>query len=253
MFLLKNSFKWSLLKKPALILVTELVIFCKDTSIFNLDSKKTLFFNLCRVKSICILYVNLIYAYIFKSTAIFNKTTKKLKKCNSRILINTTLNKIQSIFNYSASAIDLNSNFNESSTVFYFLLNSNNPLKIIKGGGGKNINVTTFFRVKELEIRENIVNKANNALNMVLDNIICLFRVFLFFLTDFYCLIFFILIENKSIFLSIIANFISSTNVLSFNTSSNNTNKFNNTAKNINKALNILILAIKKNLCLVIL
>ena len=138
MFLLKNSFKWSLLKKLDLILVTELVIFCKDTPIFNLDSKKTLFFNLCRAKStIYISYVKLIHAYIVKSTAIFNKTTKKIEKCNSRILINTTLNKIQSIFNYSASAIDLNSNFNESSTVFSFLINSNNPLKIIKGGGEK--------------------------------------------------------------------------------------------------------------------
>lgn len=211
-------FKIFLLKKYTLTVIILIDMLFKDNSAFNR-------------------YNELIYSNIF------NKTTKntKNKDFSGKIFNNITLNKIQSIFNYCALAIGLNSNFNESSTMFYFLINSNNPLKIIKGGG--NINVNTFFRVWELEIRG---CKLGNALNMVLSNIICLFLVFLFFLADFYCLIFFILIENKSMFLSIIANFISFTNVFSFNTSSNNTNKFNNIVKNTNKALNILDLAIKR-------
>ena len=114
MFLLKNIFKSFLLKKFALTMKIVLSIPCKDTTTG--------------------IYKKPIYS---KKTSFFNKAIKNLKnKNNSRIFNNTTLNKIQSIFNYSALAIDLNSNFNESSTVFSFLINSNNPLKIIKGGGG---------------------------------------------------------------------------------------------------------------------
>ena len=89
----------------------------------------------------------------------------------------------------------------------------------------------------------------DNALNLIISNIIYLLKVFLFLVTDFYCLTFFILNKNKSMFLSINYYFLSSSNVFSFNTSSNNTNKSNNTVKNINKASKILDLAIKKNLC----
>ena len=107
-------FKIFLLKKYALTVIILIDMLFKDNSAFNR-------------------YNELIYSNIF------NKTTKntKNKDFSGKIFNNITLNKIQSIFNYCALAIGLNSNFKESSTMFYFLINSNNPLKIIKGGGGK--------------------------------------------------------------------------------------------------------------------
>ena len=107
-------FKIFLLKKYTLTVIILIDMLFKDNSAFNR-------------------YNELIYSNIF------NKTTKntKNKDFSGKIFNNITLNKIQSIFNYCALAIGLNSNFNESSTMFYFLINSNNPLKIIKGGGGE--------------------------------------------------------------------------------------------------------------------
>ena len=87
MFLLKNSFKWILLKKLALIMIIRLNILCKDNLVYNLHTKNTPIFNLYGAKKV--------YRNIIKNNNIFNETTKKLKnKNNSRIFTNTTLNKI---------------------------------------------------------------------------------------------------------------------------------------------------------------
>ena len=131
MFLLKNSFKRFLLKKFPLIMTIRVNILYNNGSTFNSYTKNN-----------PILYeAKKLYLNLTKSTTVFNKTTKKLKKKeNSRIFTNTTLKNNQSIFN-------LNSTLNENPTRSYFLPNLT---KIIKGGGGKSLMVLITLKLKRI-------------------------------------------------------------------------------------------------------